>query len=179
MSALDLSVAVSEINQLHIEICDAARTSIQKAVRIGELLTEQKASLKHGEWLPWLKVNVGFSRQTADNYRRIYERRYDPKLLSVGNLNEAYQLLSNSSEDEYDFDAVWEQIEFGMWKLERAWSAWIELEQRGGDQKGNIDQLISVIRQGQKWEAVAREYALRCEVNLGDALIAMERIQGG
>ena len=46
------------------------------------------------EWLPWCRENLRFSRQTADNYRRIYNDR--DKLLTVGNLDltEAYRLLS-------------------------------------------------------------------------------------
>ena len=91
----EISGAASEINRLHGEICQAARTTIEKAIRIGELLTEQKAGLKHGEWLPWLKANVEFSRQTADNYRRVYEKREDLKLLNVGNLTDAYRLLAS------------------------------------------------------------------------------------
>ena len=54
----EISGAASEINRLHAEICQAARATIEKAIRIGELLTEQKAGLKHGEWLPWLKANT-------------------------------------------------------------------------------------------------------------------------
>jgi hypothetical protein len=48
----EISGAASEINRLHGEICQAARTTIEKAIRIGELLAEQKAGLKHGQWLP-------------------------------------------------------------------------------------------------------------------------------
>ena len=82
--------AAPVINRLHAEICDAARTTIDKAIRIGQLLTEQKARLKHGQWLPWLETNVEFSRQTADNYRRIYDRREELKSLNIGNLTDAY-----------------------------------------------------------------------------------------
>jgi hypothetical protein len=83
---------VNEIIQLHNEIGQYLKMSLDKAIRIGELLTEQKASLKHGEWLPWIDANLPFSRQTADNYRRCYEDK--DKLLSVGNLTDAYKLLS-------------------------------------------------------------------------------------
>src|SRR6476619_6513834 len=110
--------AVSEINRLHGEICQAARTTIEKAVRIGELLSAQKAGLQHGQWLPWLHANVKFSRQTADNYRRIYEKREELKLLNVGNLSDAYRLLASDKDEPdtegqgYNFEAAWEQIEF-------------------------------------------------------------------
>lgn len=65
--------------------------SLEKAIRIGELLTEQKEGLKHGQWLPWIAANLPFSRQTVDNYKRCYEKR--AKLLTVGTLQEAYKLL--------------------------------------------------------------------------------------
>jgi ParB family chromosome partitioning protein len=87
-----------EINVLHERLTGLARTSLETAIEIGELLTRQKAELKHGEWLPWCRENLKFSRQTADNYRRLYDDR--GKLLNVGNLelSEAYRLLSQPSE---------------------------------------------------------------------------------
>ena len=42
----------------------------QAVIEIGRRLTEAKAQLKHGEWLPWLK-SVGISASTAANYMRI------------------------------------------------------------------------------------------------------------
>lgn len=43
-----------EIKRLHQEIYGELRTSLQKAIRIGELLTEQKDELQHGEWEDWV-----------------------------------------------------------------------------------------------------------------------------
>jgi DUF3102 family protein len=51
-----LSTLAQEIRDLHGEILAVARTSLEKAIRIGELLTQAKQSLAHGEWLPWLKA---------------------------------------------------------------------------------------------------------------------------
>jgi hypothetical protein len=48
---------VAEIRWLHAEILAAARTSLDKAIRIGELLTGIKSGLKHGEWLPWITAH--------------------------------------------------------------------------------------------------------------------------
>lgn len=91
-----LDATLSEIVTLHSEIITSARTSLDKAVRIGELLTEQKAKLKHGEWLPWIKANLQFSQQTVSNYVRLYGNR--DKLPTVGNLEltDAYRLLCGS-----------------------------------------------------------------------------------
>ena len=81
-----------EANAAHRRIV----ATVQDAIAIGEFLTRQKAKLKHGEWLPWVKENLEFSRQTADNYRRFYENR--DKLPSLSNLSlwNAYALTWNA-----------------------------------------------------------------------------------
>ena len=71
-SASLVSPAASEINRLHAEILAAARTSIPNAIRIGELLSEEKRRAGHGNWLHWIKANLEFNERTARNYIRIY-----------------------------------------------------------------------------------------------------------
>ena len=39
---------------------------------IGRLLVEAKARCKHGQWLPWLEREFGWSDDTARNYMGIY-----------------------------------------------------------------------------------------------------------
>lgn len=94
----EISGAASEINRLHGEICQAARTTIDKAIRIGELLAEQKAGLKHGEWLPWLKANVQFTARTASNYVRVFENRLRLKSETIADLTDAYDALTERTE---------------------------------------------------------------------------------
>ena len=89
-------VAADEINRLHHEIDNMAITALEKAIRIGELLTKQRARCKHSEWLPWLKANVQFAQATAYNYQRLYRER--GKFTNVVNLAEAYRLLTGSPE---------------------------------------------------------------------------------
>lgn len=121
---------VQEIVTLHNEIAGHLKMSLEKAIRIGELLIEQKTSLKHGEWLPWIEANLPFSRQTADNYRRCYENK--DKLLSVGNLIEAYKLLAPPKQHyiidkcsdckHWDEESFGDSLKHGMpKKCERAW----------------------------------------------------------
>lgn len=86
-----------EINRLHSEIIEAARTSLEKAIRIGELLSDIKSGLQHGGWLTWLKENVAFHDRTARRYIKVYEQR--DKLDSVSDLTGAYRLLAASSVD--------------------------------------------------------------------------------
>jgi hypothetical protein len=85
--------AAAEVNRLHGEICDTARTTVEKAIRIGQLLAEQKGHLKHGEWLPWLDANVTFTDRTARNYLRVFENREQLKLENVSDLAGAYAAM--------------------------------------------------------------------------------------
>jgi len=82
-----------EINRLHGEIMGALRTSVEAAIRIGELLTEQKAELEHGEWLPWILTHVPFSEWTARNYMRLHRERAQLKSGNVPDLTSAYRAI--------------------------------------------------------------------------------------
>lgn len=83
---------IEEIVNLHNEIAGHLKISLDKAIRIGELLTEQKASLKHGEWLSWIKANLPFSDRTA----RVYVRCFKNKaiLADSATLGSAMKLLA-------------------------------------------------------------------------------------
>jgi hypothetical protein len=54
----------SEIVALHDEVVQSFRATLPKAIRIGELLIEQKAALKHGEFMPWIEANLPFEGRT-------------------------------------------------------------------------------------------------------------------
>lgn len=84
---------INEIASLHSQIGGLLKLSLDKAIRIGELLTEQKASLKHGEYMPWVKANLPFTERTAQNYMRLYNQREQLKNENVSHLNEGYRLL--------------------------------------------------------------------------------------
>ena len=88
---------VKEIRRLHEEIGEALRTTLPKAIRIGELLSEQKAECKHGEWLPWLKANCPFSERTAQDYLRFYTRRAELKSAPGADIRGARSLLADLS----------------------------------------------------------------------------------
>ncbi len=85
---------IQEIRERHAKIGAYLRNTLEEAIRIGELLTAQKADLKHGEWLKWLKGNVPFSQKTAFRYMQLYHRKDELKLVTVTNLQQAYKLLA-------------------------------------------------------------------------------------
>jgi len=82
---------VPVIKQILRELDASLKVSLDKAIQVGHLLTEQKKEFKHGEFLPWLTGNFAMSQQTASNYMRLYKHKN--KLLKVGNLQEAYRLI--------------------------------------------------------------------------------------
>lgn len=84
---------VDEIKRLHSEILNSLRMSLEKAMKIGELLTEQKENLKHGEFAAWVNDNLPFTDRTARNYMRVYQERDRLKTETVSDLTDAYQRL--------------------------------------------------------------------------------------
>lgn len=85
---------IDEITKLHSDIVGYMRLSLDAAIRIGELLSERKAELAHGEFTPWVEANLPFSPRTARRYMKAYENRERiEKTDSVSVLTEAYRLL--------------------------------------------------------------------------------------
>ena len=73
MRSLTINADAKEINQLHGEIMAAVKTTLEKAIRVGELLTERKRKCQHGEWLQWLEANVQMGQKTVWNYTQVFE----------------------------------------------------------------------------------------------------------
>ena len=68
-------LAAAEINRLHGEVGEGLRLTVEKTIRIGELLIEQKAKLAHGDWIPWIKANLTFPVRTAQRYVACWQNR--------------------------------------------------------------------------------------------------------
>ena len=85
---------IDEIKELHQEIGGYLKMTLDKAIRVGELLLIQKENLKHGEWLPWIKENLPFSERLARDYMRFYDRREELKTANLADLTEARKLLT-------------------------------------------------------------------------------------
>ena len=83
-----------EIVTLHAEIAGHLRQSLEKAIRIGQLLLEQKDSLKHGKFTSWIRANLPFTDRTARNYMRLFREKDRLKTETVSDLKTAYALLT-------------------------------------------------------------------------------------
>jgi hypothetical protein len=99
----DLASIATQINTLHRIIEDSLRQSVQDAIRVGRLLSEMKDNLKHGDFLPWVKLNCRFSERTAYNYIALHQ--HQNKIATVANLQEAYRQIETIEAQEKQTEA--------------------------------------------------------------------------
>lgn len=117
--------SADEIRKLHGELLEAARTTLDKAIRIGQLLKGVRASLAHGEWLPWCERNLPFTARTASNYVRVFEDRDRLKSETVSDLTDAYAFLAApeleplTPEEAAELARLETRIEKGLAELRR------------------------------------------------------------
>jgi Protein of unknown function (DUF3102) len=57
--------------------------TIGDIIAVGGLLREAKAQLEHGQWLPWLQRELGYSPRTAQNYLRAHKFAGNTKRLRI------------------------------------------------------------------------------------------------
>lgn len=84
---------IEEIKRLHNEILGFVKLSLENAIRIGQLLTEQKEGLGHGEFIRWIKDNLPFTDRAARRYMGLWRYKDTLKSENVSDLSSAYQLL--------------------------------------------------------------------------------------
>jgi hypothetical protein len=85
---------LTEIARLQEQIVCSARTSLEKAIRIGELLSGIRAATPHGSWGELCRTSLPFTERTARNYMRLFDQRERLKSETVSDLSDAYRLLS-------------------------------------------------------------------------------------
>jgi hypothetical protein len=81
------------IKLLHSELLGSLKTSFEKAMQIGQILTDFKGSVQHGEFMPFLKT-LPFSDRTARNYIWIYYNKDKLKTETIASLTDAYKFLA-------------------------------------------------------------------------------------
>lgn len=87
-----------EIKKELSELNDCLKMSVSKAVRIGELLTEQKEFIGHGNFLSWLENNFDMSDKNAERYMKLWQ--YKNKIDKLSNLQEAYFQIETLEKQE-------------------------------------------------------------------------------
>ncbi len=96
----------SEISILHKEALDMANFSIEKILRIGDLLIQKKAELKHGEWIPWIESKLPFDRKQAFKYITIFKNKENVSLSGHLQINTLCKQISDSKRNEKIFQPV-------------------------------------------------------------------------
>lgn len=89
----DIKRELAELNQ-------SLKMTVRKAIRIGQLLTEQKEFVGHGRFGSWLaeKFVMDLSERTARRYMALYEYRDKTAILS--DLHAAYQQIETLEAQE-------------------------------------------------------------------------------
>lgn len=87
-----------EIKKELSDLNDCLKMSVSKAVRIGELLTEQKEFVGHGNFLSWLESNFDMGERTARKYMLLYCHR-DKTALNA-DLQKAYDQIETIEKQE-------------------------------------------------------------------------------
>lgn len=87
---------LNEILELHRELMGFFRLSLGKGIRMGQLLSEIKESMGHGEFSGWIQQNLPFNQRTARRYMSLYHNRDKLKTDTMSDLGltGAYRLLT-------------------------------------------------------------------------------------
>lgn len=98
MNAALINSRANEILKIHKDILSYVQSTFGLAVKAGRILQEVKASLDHGEWLPWIKNNLpNISESTVQRYMRISENERVLLPYRCKDVTEAYRILEEIS----------------------------------------------------------------------------------
>ena len=105
LAEMDAAFEERDIEVITEEINFYKRQAGSAILEIGKRLTEAKAQLSHGEWLPWLEEKVAFSERSAQQYMRLW-KEYGKSALSADlSISKALVLLALPESEREDFAA--------------------------------------------------------------------------
>lgn len=87
-----------EIKKELADLNQSLKMSVQKAIRVGQLLTEQKEFIGHGKFISWIEDNLDITDETARKYIKLFQ--YKDKTQLNWNLQEAYQQIETIERQE-------------------------------------------------------------------------------
>jgi hypothetical protein len=129
MNDIKLDEARQEIIRLHNEIIGSTRRTVSDAIRIGQIISEQKEKLEHGDFLPWVGT-LPFGNDITHKYMRLAQ--YSGKLTKCVNLQDAYKQIDSiesaekRKEDERKQTLIRERIKTG--KKPEGWDRSLDYE---------------------------------------------------
>lgn len=110
---LSLNELAAEINREYSECRGAYQSSLIHARNCGELLSQAKARLKHGDWQVWLQENCAVTKRTAQMYMAVardWSRLAESETVSHLGFKEALQLLRADEPEERDIPILEAEI---------------------------------------------------------------------
>lgn len=103
------------------EIRDAQRKGGEAILTIGRCLIEAKEQLPHGEWLPWLSEQVGYSDRQAQRFMQLaHGYASNPTALSDLGATKALALLALPAEEREQFVAEHNVVDMTSRQLQQA-----------------------------------------------------------
>lgn len=113
--------AERDIESITAEIIRLQQDAGNAIIGIGKRLMEAKSLLSHGEWLPWLAEQVGYSERVAQSFMRLArEWESNPKALSDLGATKALKLLVLPPEERETFMAENNVVDMTSRELEKA-----------------------------------------------------------
>lgn len=165
---------VKEINALHSELEAIVKTGIDTAIRIGELLTDCKGQLNHGEFSGWVAANCNFSQRTAQNYMKLFSHR--EQLAGSGSINDAYKLLRREKNESVSYlDKLRAHLQATIDEDLTAMDALKvdDFAQSLPDPNSmNVEQLAQYVQDLEEAQQIAMECLLRSRRKVGELLAA-------
>lgn len=106
---VSIETAATEVKRLHEGIESKMRSSVEDAIRIGEILSQVREKKGHGDFLPWVST-LSFSNKTAYRYISLYE--YKSKIVTMTNLQEAYKQVATleAQEKQSEEKKAWARV---------------------------------------------------------------------
>lgn len=108
------------IEEITADILRAQVDGGRAVLTIGNGLIEAKGKLNHGEWLPWLTENVGYSEKQAENYMKIARNYSNPQLVADLGMRKALSLLALPDGERENFVAEANVVDMTSRELEKA-----------------------------------------------------------
>jgi hypothetical protein len=87
----------AQIEAEHQAAIGAAHSAIGHAIACGDLLSDVKAGVAHGEWLPWVAANLSFGERQARKYMQLASNAEVVRIRTCGadlGINAALELIA-------------------------------------------------------------------------------------
>ena len=178
MSETVITVPVRDINTITSEIRyiqnDVQQYAAQGALKIGERLCEAKELLGHGEFLPWIKDEFGWTDRTAqklmavyrefgDSQKSLFGPEINTKTYSDLPVSKLYLLISVPESEREDFVKENNVSEISVREMEKLLREKKEAEDESREAHAELDKLadkyaaLSVVASEQEKELKAAQ----------------------